>query len=72
MKKKILIALTIAGLATGRAGAQANKSGTVDFDAGWKFHLGGMPGAGEVKTDDSKWRTVDLPHDWSIEDVPGT
>jgi beta-galactosidase len=22
--------------------------------------------------DDSSWRTLDLPHDWSIEDLPGT
>ena len=24
------------------------------------------------RTDDSNWRKVDLPHDWSIEDIPGT
>jgi len=22
--------------------------------------------------DDSKWRNIDLPHDWGIEDLPGT
>ena len=22
--------------------------------------------------DDSQWRQVNLPHDWSIEDIPGT
>lgn len=72
MINKILIALTIAGLIAGRAGAQANNNGTLNFDSGWKFHLGGMLGAGEVKTDDSKWLTVDLPHDWSIQDRQGT
>jgi beta-galactosidase len=25
-----------------------------------------------VKFDDSAWRLLDLPHDWSIEDLPGT
>ena len=42
------------------------------FDAGWRFHRGGAQGAEMTGFDDSKWRTVDLPHDWSIEDLPGT
>src|SRR5690349_7692580 len=44
---------------------------TILFDAGWKFFRGGAQGAETVGFDDSKWRTVDLPHDWSIEDLPG-
>ncbi|SFV29306.1 sugar-binding domain-containing protein [Thermoflavifilum thermophilum] len=42
------------------------------FDEGWKFHRGGAQGAQEPDFDDHNWRTVDLPHDWSIEDLPGT
>ena len=42
------------------------------FDFGWKFHLGGALAAEEPAFDDSQWRIVDLPHDWSIEDLPGT
>jgi beta-galactosidase len=42
------------------------------FDFDWRFHKGGALGAEELSFDDSKWRTVDLPHDWSIEDLPGT
>src|SRR5205809_4362782 len=42
------------------------------FDAGWRFHRGGAQGAEMTGFDDSKWRIVDLPHDWSIEDLPGT
>ena len=41
-----------------------------DFDANWKFFLGDIRGADSAKFDDSKWRTLDLPHDWSIEDLP--
>src|SRR6185437_14789647 len=41
------------------------------FDDSWKFFLGGAQNAESEKFDDSKWRTVDLPHDWSIEDLPG-
>ena len=41
-----------------------------NFDANWKFYRGDIRGADSVNFDDSKWRTVDLPHDWSIEDLP--
>jgi beta-galactosidase len=37
------------------------------FDKGWKFHLGDPPGAREPAFDDAAWRSLDLPHDWSIE-----
>ena len=42
------------------------------FDDDWKFHKGGVLGGQNNDLDDSKWRIVDLPHDWSIEDLPGT
>ena len=42
------------------------------FDAGWRFHRGGMQAAHDPQFDDSGWRRLDLPHDWSIEDLPGT
>ncbi len=42
------------------------------FDPGWKFHRGGAQGAERPAFDDSEWRQIDLPHDWSIEDLPGT
>jgi beta-galactosidase len=37
------------------------------FDAGWRFFKGDSPGAEASAFDDSKWRRVDTPHDWSIE-----
>jgi beta-galactosidase len=42
------------------------------FDASWKFHRGDVPGAEAPGLADADWRSVDLPHDWSIEDLPGT
>jgi beta-galactosidase len=42
------------------------------FDCGWRFHRGGAQGAESPQFDDSLWRKIDLPHDWSIEDLPGT
>ena len=38
-----------------------------DFNSNWKFFLGNAGNAQEVNFDDSKWRAVSLPHDYSIE-----
>src|SRR5271167_2499286 len=37
------------------------------FDFGWKFHKGDAPGALQPDFDDANWRSLDVPHDWSIE-----
>jgi beta-galactosidase len=37
------------------------------FDAGWMFTRGDVTGAEAPGFDDSGWRSLDLPHDWSIE-----
>jgi beta-galactosidase len=39
----------------------------IPFDKGWRFRLGDEPAAKQANFDDSKWRTLDVPHDWSIE-----
>jgi len=52
--------------------AQSGKNNLLLFDDDWVFHRGGAQGAERPTFDDSKWRRVDLPHDWSIEDLPGT
>jgi beta-galactosidase len=36
-------------------------------DRGWRFHRGDFPGAEAPEFSDADWRTLDLPHDWSIE-----
>src|ERR1039458_2212969 len=40
------------------------------FDAGWLFHRGDLPGAEDAAFNDAGWRVLDVPHDWSIEDLP--
>lgn len=40
------------------------------FDKDWKFFLGDVDDANLPNFDDSSWRNLDLPHDWSIESVP--
>ena len=41
------------------------------FSERWHFQRGVVQGADQRGFDDAGWRPVDLPHDWSIEDVPG-
>jgi beta-galactosidase len=41
------------------------------FDSSWRFHLGDIQDADKPGFDDKSWRLLDLPHDWSIEDLPG-
>jgi len=38
-----------------------------DFDSNWHFHLGDVKGAELTGFNDSGWRNLNLPHDWSIE-----
>ena len=42
------------------------------FDDGWRFHRGDIDNASQINYNDENWRAIDLPHDWSIEDLPGT
>ena len=79
------LAAAILGLSLGwGAGAQAAtapvslaiEQGTTsqqretNFNFGWKFQLGDTADASRPDFDDSAWRSLDLPHDWSIEGTP--
>lgn len=37
------------------------------FDRGWRFTLADSAGMAEPGYDDSRWRLLDVPHDWAIE-----
>lgn len=68
------VALTIAGTGSALAAAQPSATGPardMSFDADWSFHLGDPKGAEAPGFADADWRTLDLPHDWRIEDLPG-
>ncbi len=39
------------------------------LDSAWRFHKGDVEDAHAPAFDDSSWRRLDLPHDWSIEDL---
>jgi len=43
------------------------KGQKINFNLGWKFHKGDILNAQDLNFDDSAWRNINLPHDWSIE-----
>lgn len=45
----------------------SNTNRSIDFNENWKFHQGDSSGAENMDFDDSSWRSLDLPHDYSIE-----
>lgn len=55
---------------------QAGNAGRKElFDQGWSFCLGSIENAEQPAYDDSSWRLLNLPHDWSVEplenQIPG-
>jgi beta-galactosidase len=39
----------------------------INIDKGWKFNPGEVTDGQQAGFDDSKWRQLDVPHDWAIE-----
>lgn len=42
----------------------------IPFDADWLFSKDKVVDAQQLTFNDSNWRKLDIPHDWSIEDLP--
>src|ERR1035437_3782539 len=75
MKTLRFAKLALFAIVAGRCCAALAADSTVDtrdrsFDLGWHFLRADASGAEAAGFDDSKWRTLDVPHDWSIEDLP--
>jgi beta-galactosidase len=67
----VLMALMSFGLTSCSTQPETNSnSGDESFDNDWRFLKDSLPGAENPGFDDSGWRTLDVPHDWSIEDLP--
>jgi beta-galactosidase len=62
-RKKSFFALLFLIVLSSTAFAQRNQL----FDNNWKFNLGDTPEASTANYNDADWRSLDLPHDWSIE-----
>jgi len=69
---KTMFLKQIPGLILVLAAFCASAAGQRDrsFDSDWRFLRADPPGADNPVFDDSTWRSLDVPHDWSIEDLP--
>lgn len=65
MKQIFIPAIFISSLLLVASAASARV--TLPFDANWRFLKADAPGAERPRFDDSTWRTLNVPHDWSIE-----
>ena len=67
MEKRHLLLSSLLLLAV-LAGCRQQSPRTVeDFNFGWAFRLGDSPEWAAPDFDDSAWRALHLPHDWSVE-----
>lgn len=64
--RKLLILTTFVLSACASLTALATDRKT-NIDKGWKFHYGDGKQALDQPSVTSQWRTLDLPHDWSVE-----
>src|SRR3954463_2722712 len=69
LKAKLLFALFLIVSFALRA---QGTDGVELFDDNWLFYRGAAQGADDSAFADRNWKKVNLPHDWSIEDIPGT
>ncbi len=71
----VLTALTLllggASLSLAADAPSAEARQRLSLDQGWRFHLGEVTGGEKPQTADADWRTLDLPHDFSIEGPVG-
>ena len=62
--------LTVALTVQSSASLFDGNSRDLSFDCDWRFLRADASGAENPAFDDSNWRKLDVPHDWSIEDLP--
>ncbi|HEY0728062.1 MAG TPA: glycoside hydrolase family 2 TIM barrel-domain containing protein, partial [Pyrinomonadaceae bacterium] len=67
LKRNVISALCLLFLAASVCVANSRPGRTFSFNENWRFHLGDAPNARNAAFDDSRWRQLHLPHDWSIE-----
>lgn len=65
--KRLRLYIILLGVVSITSTVNAEPRKTLSFDADWLFFKGDAPGAESVNFDDSEWRKLDVPHDWSIE-----
>ncbi len=67
MKKNLILSLAMLLLSLLPMQAQVSFGDAQKFNDGWLFNLSDDPTMQNVDYNDSKWRKLSLPHDWSVE-----
>ena len=67
--KQFLLLTTAIILFIASCTVQKNPERETNFNADWKFIRTDIPGAEQPGFDDTSWRLLELPHDFSIEDL---
>lgn len=62
-----VLAIVAAALLFSGCGCDDAPRERIEFNDGWRFHLGDLEGAHLVEYDDNEWRVLELPHDWAVE-----
>ena len=68
--KSLLFILTILMFSISCTDQNQKTERETNFNANWKFIRADVPSAEKPVFDDSEWRILDLPHDYSNEDLP--
>ncbi|MEO8413636.1 MAG: sugar-binding domain-containing protein [Ginsengibacter sp.] len=66
-KKLYTVALLIMSLSVAVIGYAQEPRQKIIFNTDWKFHKGDVTNGQFIGFNDGQWRTLNLPHDWSIE-----
>ena len=61
MKRAIFLPLLCLALAV-----MAQPRQEIYLEKGWRFTRGDISGAADPAFDDSRWESVEVPHDWAI------
>jgi len=64
---RFYLLLCLTSLALSSFAQSPGARSTLNFNQNWTFNLGDVNDGQNTSLDDSKWRKVNLPHDWSIE-----
>jgi len=66
MKQRILLVILISIFCASSSFAQAGFGRENLIHKNWKFVLKDVENGQQADLDDSRWQTIDLPHDWSV------
>ena len=67
LNRNVVIAFCLLLVAASTAFANSRPGKRVSFNQDWRFQLGDVAHGEDASLNDSQWRQLNLPHDWSIE-----